>query len=157
MNKKGFVLLETIVVLVITVVCMLGLFLTYSFVIENLKQARYYDNIGDVYKLNVLYSILDKDSVSNINNYEIITSANCSSYFENNCADLIDSRLKFNYLIITTADINSILASHNSDLKPSDINYFKTLENGYTYLIGFYNNGYQLEGNNYYVSLKVGE
>ena len=49
MNKKGFVLLETVIVLLVTVIAMLGLYTTYAFVFKNLKQARKYDNINDVY------------------------------------------------------------------------------------------------------------
>ena len=36
-SKKGFVLLETVIVLIVAVVAMLGLFLTYSFVFKCLS------------------------------------------------------------------------------------------------------------------------
>lgn len=158
MNKKGFVLLETIVVLVITVVCMLGLFLTYSFVFKNLKQAGHYDNINDVYKLNILYKMINNNSLSSISDYKIVTPNECSTYFtDSSCSDLMSNRINFDYVIITTANVDDILFSHGNDLKPSDINYIKTLENNFKYLIGVKLYSYDSFEDDYYVSLKVGE
>ena len=158
MNRKGFVLLETIVVLLVTVVSMLGLYLTYSFVFKNLNQTKYYDNINDVYKLNIFYNMMYSDIDTGRNGYIIVNSNNCSDklFGDYNCMDLMN-KLGFEYIIYTDKDLDIILSStsQSSELKNTDINYIKRLEHNYSYLIGVYKSN--KDENYYYVSLKVGE
>ena len=156
MNKKGFVLLETIVVLIVTVVSMLGLYLTYSFVFKNLNQEKYYDNINDVYKLKIFYDILKPSINTNDIGYTTAISTNCEINLFNtaNCNELM-TKLGFEYFIYTDEDMDRILSSFDpsSTLKVTDIEYMKKLEHNYSYLIGV------LKRNDkyYYVSLKAGE
>lgn len=148
-NKKGFVLLETIVVLIVTVICMLGLYLTYSFLVKNLKQSKHYDNINDVYRLNIFYKLMKEKGFPSDNILKI-TDSNCSSYFDANCKSLM-TKTEFNYFLYLNNDIDSIL-SNPTNLSNTDINYINILEHKFSYLVGVYqkNNEY------YYVSLKVG-
>lgn len=153
-NKKGFVLLETITVLIVTVISMLGLFLTYSFVFKNLKQDKFYDNINDIYRLNVFYkSFIEHETLPSTSNsnYVFIDNNNCAEYFDSNCLDLL-SKLEFNKIIYTTSSIDDIL-SNPIGLDNTDINYIKKLDKKYMYLIGIH----QKENEKYYSSLKVGE
>ncbi len=152
-NKRGFVLLETIVVLIVAVVSMLGLFLTYSFVFKNLNQGKYYDNINDVYKLNIFYKIMKEKGFPN-DELLIINNDNCEEYFDNNCQDL-NTNLNMNYFIYTNKNLNTILNTQNENLQNTDINYMNKLESNYSYLIGAYK--INDDENYYYVSLKVGE
>ena len=61
MNKKGFVLIETIVVMSIVMISLIGIYGTYSSIVKNQSQRKFYDNINDVYRLNIIKSLL-KDS-----------------------------------------------------------------------------------------------
>lgn len=154
-NKKGFVLLETIIVLVIVVSSMIGLFLTYSFVLKDLKQARHYDNLNDVYKLNIFYGMINSSVTSNNIGYLKIDGNNCASYLKDeNCSNLLQ-RTDLEYLLYTDKSIDLILSSlsFNNGLKNSDVDYIKTLDKKYTYLIGTYSK----DNEYFYVSLKVGE
>ena len=153
MNKKGFVLLETLVVLLVTVVSMLGLFLTYSFVLKSLEQAKHYDNINDIYKLNVFYQSLIPN-ISAPDGYVKKTQFECERLFNDENCWPISSKFGFKYYIYTNRNIDDILADYDPEvLLNTDINYMKTLDKKYTYLIGvrIINDEY------YYVSLKVGE
>ena len=78
MKKKGFVLLETVVVIVIVVIAMLGLFRTYLYLFGNLKLNRYYDNINDIYKVGLMYEQLlnGRFPQTGAKGYEIINEEN---------------------------------------------------------------------------------
>ena len=137
MDKKGFVLLETVIVLLVTVIAMLGLYTTYAFVFKNLKQARKYDNINDVYKLNVFSTYFNE------------TSEVCQSLMND---------LEFNYLMYTKTSMDSVLAGNTSGLSNTDINYMKTLEYNFKFLIGVHCNNNDCNGSDiHYVYLKAGE
>ena len=152
--KKGFVLLETLIVLIVAVVSMLGLFLTYSFVFKNLKLGNHYDNVNDVYKLNMFYKVLkdrsQKPSLGDAS-FAVITSSNCASYFDSNCSKLY-TKTGFEKIIYTNANLNDIL-NNPLRLNNTDIDYIRKLEHNYSYLIGVY----KKDNENYYVSLKVSD
>ena len=161
MNKKGFVLLETVIVLLVTVIAMLGLYTTYAFVFKNLKQARKYDNINDVYKLNVFYDLRNQEVLDSISdNFVVINSASCSAYFNETsevCQSLM-SDLEFNYLIYTKASVDDVLSGNLNGLSNTDINYMKTLEYNFKFLIGVHCNNNDCNGSDiHYVYLKAGE
>jgi len=156
-NKKGFVLLETAVVLIVVVIAMLGLYATYSFVFKNLKQSSKYENINDLYKLNVFYGLMENYQFPSglTIGFVIINSSNCSTYFnDSNCSSIM-SDLGFSYFIYTEDNIDDILFSDptGNGLSNTDINFFKTLETNYHYLIGVRNDS----GEYYYISMKAGE
>ena len=169
-SKKGFVLLETVIVLIVAVVAMLGLFLTYSFVFKNLKQGSHYDNAIDLYRLNVFYNTMKSNGFPNDDILVIYANAgttdnivkNCTEYFDSNCVDLM-SKLDINYFIYLNSNTDDILLNENikSKLKNTDINYIKKLDNHKSYLVSVYRN--YINGCNgddcpyYYVSLQVGD
>lgn len=150
-NKRGFVLLETVIVLLVAVICMLGLFLTYSFLIKNLDQAKHYDNINDVYKLNIFYKVMKENGFPSDDFIKINNDNNCIQYFDANCQSLM-TELNIEYILYINKDIDSILVNP-LNLTNTDINYLKRLEHNYSYLIGVY----QKNDEYYYVYLKVGE
>ena len=152
-NNKGFVLLETAVVLIIVVMAMLGLYSTYSFVFKSLKQSEKYDNINDVYKLNIFYD-MRKESVldSLTSNFIKITSSDCTTYFDDSHCSNLMSDLGFSYFIYINKDMDLVLLDP-SGLSNTDINYLKSLEFGTRYLVGAYGS----DSDMHYVSLKVGD
>ncbi len=149
-KKRGFIFLETIIVLIVTVISMLGLFFTYSFLIKNLNQGRHYDNINDVYKLNIFYKLMKEKGFPSDELLKI-TNSNCENYFDNNC-QLLMEKLGFDYFIYTKKDLDNIL-SNPTNLLNTDINYLKILEHNRSYLIGVY----QIDNEYYYVSMEAGE
>ena len=157
-NKKGFVLLETAVVLIIVVIAMLGLYSTYSFVFKSLKQSAKYDNIDDLYKLNIFYRLMKSKGFPEVDStgYIKITSSDCTTYFgDSNCSSLM-SDLGFNYFIYVGTDIDGVLAAGRNNLTNlynTDINYMKTLEFNFEYLVGVK----VIDNEYYYVSMKAGE
>lgn len=157
-SKKGFVLLETVIVLIVIIVAMLGLYTTYSFVFKNLKQAQKYDNINDIYKLNVFYKIRKQSNLDGISsNFVKITSSNCSTYFnDSNCSSIM-SDLGFNYFLYTKVGVDKVLVGSLSGLSNTDIDYIKSLEFRFKFLIGVRCESGSCSGNdNHYVYLKAG-
>jgi hypothetical protein len=56
MNRKEFVFIETIVVLVVVMVIMIGIYSSYSIINRNATKREKYDNINDIYKVNLIMS-----------------------------------------------------------------------------------------------------
>lgn len=130
MRQKGFVLIETIIVLVVVIISMLGLYKAYSFVSINLKQNMLYDNINEIYKVNIIKKVVETYPADN---YIKITSANCTNYMISDCTQLY-TLLDIDYVIYNNIDVQSVLASPGT-LTNTDKNYIKKLESGYKYLI----------------------
>lgn len=149
MKKRGFILVETVIVLVIVLVSMIGLFKAYSFVSMNLKQNRYYDNINDIYKINIIKRAFIDGSSSG--NYLKLTSSNCEDYMSEDCTDLY-TLMGIDYILYTTDEISDIISGVHTKLSNTDLNYMKYLPAGYKYLII----NYQKDNHNYYASLSVG-
>lgn len=161
MNRKGFVLIETIIVLIVVVLSMLGLYKAYSFVFQNLKQNKYYDNINDVYKVNIFRKAFNSYPSAQEGFLKVFRD-DCSKYMDTNCNALFDSFKNNNnndYLIYISENIDDFLNDYgtgktgNSELNNTDINYLKTLESNRAYLIYHYKN---IENRDYYASLTTG-
>ncbi len=148
MNRKGFVLVETIIVLVVVIVSMLGLYKAYSFVFSNLKQNRYYDNINDIYKINVIKKTFTNGYPSS--NYIKIESVDCTGYMSGDCTDLY-TLLDIDYVIYNNINIKEVLSGTHTDLTNTDINYMKILQNNHKYLIIHY----ESDNKDYYASLSM--
>ncbi len=148
MKKKGFVLVETIIVMVVVIVSMLGLYKAYSFVFQNLKHNLYYDNINDIYKINVIKkTFINYPSGS----YIKIARGNCEDYMTEDCTSLY-TLLGIDYIIYNNINIVDVLSSENN-LTNTDKNYIKFLENGHKYVIIHY----EKNNKDYYTSLSVGD
>lgn len=149
-RKEGFVLIETIIVIVVVVVCMLGLYKSYSFVFNNLKQNMNYEKINDIYILNAIYKTLRELPQDN---YVKITPETCLSYMTEDCEPLFSS-LEIDNLIYISIGAEDLMKDIQADgLSNTDINYISTLQRGYKYLILHYNKNEK----DYYASLALEE
>ena len=146
MNKSGYIFIETIIVLTITMICLLSLYNGYSLVVKSSTNKKYYDNINDVYKVNIVKKILKSNS-----NDLLINKDNCTNYMDMNC-NLILTDLEIENVFITD-DLTKIINSENKEYKNSLKKYLKTLDNDKKYIIIS-----RKENNNmYYASLKLGD
>ncbi len=146
MNKSGYIFIETIIVLTITMICLLSLYNGYSLVVKSSTNKKYYDNINDVYKANIVKKILKTNS-----NDLLINKDNCTNYMDMNC-NLILTDLEIENVFITD-DLTKIINSENKEYKNSLKKYLKTLDNDKKYIIIS-----RKENNNmYYASLKLGD
>lgn len=146
MNKSGYIFIETIIVLTITMICLLSLYNGYSLVVKSSTNKKYYDNINDVYKANIVKKILKTNS-----NDLLINKDNCTNYMDMNC-NLILTDLEIENVFIID-DLTKIINSENKEYKNSLKKYLKTLDNEKKYIIIS-----RKENNNmYYASLKLGD
>ncbi len=146
MNKSGYIFIETIIVLTVTMICLLSLYNGYSLVVKSSTNKKYYDNINDVYKANIVKKILKSNS-----NDLLINKDNCTNYMDMNC-NLILTDLEIENVFITD-DLTKIINSENKEYKNSLKKYLKTLDNDKKYIIIS-----RKENNNmYYASLKLGD
>ena len=146
MNKSGYIFIETIIVLTITMIYLLSLYNGYSLVVKSSTNKKYYDNINDVYKANIVKKILKTNS-----NDLLINKDNCTNYMDMNC-NLILTDLEIENVFITD-DLTKIINSENKEYKNSLKKYLKTLDNDKKYIIIS-----RKENNNmYYASLKLGD
>ena len=146
MNKSGYIFIETIIVLTVTMICLLSLYNCYSLVVKSSTNKKYYDNINDVYKANIVKKILKSNS-----NDLLINKDNCTNYMDMNC-NLILTDLEIENVFITD-DLTKIINSENKEYKNSLKKYLKTLDNDKKYIIIS-----RKENNNmYYASLKLGD
>ena len=144
MNKSGYIFIETIIVLTVTMICLLSLYNGYSLVVKSSTNKKYYDNINDVYKVNIVKKILKSNS-----NDLLINKDNCTNYMDCN---LILTDLEIENVFITD-DLTKIINSENKEYKNSLKKYLKTLDNDKKYIIIS-----RKENNNmYYASLKLGD
>lgn len=150
MNKKGFVLIETIIVLLVVVVCMLALYKAYSFVFLNLKQNNYYDNINDIYKVNIVKKIFNFESIGEGENFHKEEIGACDLCMNYDCGVLLEEEnLNINN-VIYIRNINSFL-NNPQGATNTDIDYIKTLDSTKAYLIIHYENN----NKQHYASLPV--
>ena len=112
MNKSGYIFIETIIVLTITMICLLSLYNGYSLVVKSSTNKKYYDNINDVYKANIVKKILKTNS-----NDLLINKDNCTNYMDMNC-NLILTDLEIENVFITD-DLTKIINSENKEYKNS--------------------------------------
>lgn len=114
MNKKGFVLIETLIVSSVVILSLIALYSTYSIFINKTKKDKYYDNINDLY---VTYFLRENINVDEDIVY--INADTCINYMYSECTELFQ-KLNISNVIITN-NANAILTdkSHgfNNSLK----------------------------------------
>ena len=81
MNKKGFVLLESIVVLVVVALSLSVLMTTFSLVSRKTEEKEYYDRSSDKY---LLYSIMNLGTDDNCNYWSKNVTCNSTSFSDIN-------------------------------------------------------------------------
>ncbi len=155
-DNKGFVLIETMVVLTVTMISLLTLYSAYILILKNAQQKQYYDNINDVYKANVVLNLSEENKLyefNNTNGYVAYTPSNCSA----NGAMVKDCSELFNNLDITYA----IYTKKGANINQSDTNIFVNTFKKYISSIDTNNANLiiirDVNDKKYYASIVVGE
>lgn len=146
MNKDGYIFIETIIVLTVTMVCLLSLYNGYSLTVNSIENRKYFDNINDVYKTNIAKKMLNQN-VDEV----IIDKNNCINYMDKDC-NLILENLEIDNVYITN-NVENIINSESKEYKNSLKRYLRTLDNDTKYIIISRSE----KENMYYASLKLGE
>lgn len=149
MTKKGFVFIETIIVIVLLSVGIASMYSLMSNITTDIKMRKYFDNISDLYKTNIIRNNTNKNLTGST--YLEITKDNCTSYMSSNCNSLLTD-LEVERVVIRFTNLDNII---NSDTTlPNSLNeYLKTINSYKTnkYIIV----NYKYNNKNYYASLEV--
>ncbi len=149
MTKKGFVFIETIIVIVLLSVGIASMYSLMSNITTDIKMRKYFDNISDLYKTNIIRNNTNKNLTGST--YLEITKDNCTSYMSSNCNSLLTD-LEVERVVINFTNLDNII---NSDTTlPNSLNeYLKTINSYKTnkYIIV----NYKYNNKNYYASLEV--
>ncbi len=149
MTKKGFVFIETIIVIVLLSVSIASMYSLMSNITTDIKTRKYFDNISDLYKTNIIRNNTNKNLTGST--YLEITKDNCTSYMSSNCNSLLTD-LEVERVVINFTNLDNII---NSDTTlPNSLNeYLKTINSYKTnkYIIV----NYKYNNKNYYASLEV--
>lgn len=149
MTKEGFVFIETIIVIVLLSVGIASMYSLMSNITTDIKTRKYFDNISDLYKTNIIRNNTNKNLTGST--YLEITKDNCTSYMSSNCNSLLTD-LEVERVVINFTNLDNII---NSDTTlPNSLNeYLKTINSYKTnkYIIVNYN----YNNKNYYASLEV--
>lgn len=149
MTKEGFVFIETIIVIVLLSVGIASMYSLMSNITTDIKKRKYFDNISDLYKTNIIRNNTNKNLTGST--YLEITKDNCTSYMSSNCNSLLTD-LEVERVVINFTNLDNII---NSDTTlPNSLNeYLKTINSYKTnkYIIV----NYKYNNKNYYASLEV--
>lgn len=149
MTKEGFVFIETIIVIVLLSVGIASMYSLMSNITTDIKTRKYFDNISDLYKTNIIRNNTNKNLTGSM--YLEITKDNCTSYMSSNCNSLLTD-LEVERVVINFTNLDNII---NSDTTlPNSLNeYLKTINSYKTnkYIIV----NYKYNNKNYYASLEV--
>ena len=149
MTKKGFVFIETIIVIVLLSVGIASMYSLMSNITTDIKMRKYFDNISDLYKTNIIRNNTNKDLTGST--YLEITKDNCTSYMSSNCNSLLTD-LEVERVVINFTNLDNII---NSDTTlPNSLNeYLKTINSYKTNK--YIKVNYKYNNKNYYASLEV--
>lgn len=149
MTKEGFVFIETIIVIVLLSVGIASMYSLMSNITTDIKTRKYFDNISDLYKTNIIRNNTNKNLTGST--YLEITKDNCTSHMSSNCNSLLTD-LEVERVVINFTNLDNII---NSDTTlPNSLNeYLKTINSYKTnkYIIV----NYKYNNKNYYASLEV--
>ena len=123
MTKEGFVFIETIIVIVLLSVGIASMYSLMSNITTDIKTRKYFDNISDLYKTNIIRNNTNKNLTGST--YLEITKDNCTSYMSSNCNSLLTD-LEVERVVINFTNLDNII---NSDTTlPNSLNeYLKTI------------------------------
>lgn len=148
--KKGFIFLETLVVLTVLSISIVSIYSMYIKVSTDIEYRRYYDNISDLYKTDIIRNMINKNTINN-DDLISITKDNCTSYMNDTCSSYMTT-LGIENIYINNISANSLIYSDNINIKNSLKEYLKTInEENKRYIII----NYSIENKNYYASLKI--
>ena len=148
LNKKGFIFIETIIVMTVAMICLISLYSGYSLIIKNIENKKYYDNINDVYKVNIVKKMLNNNITTD--NYINIASNECDLYMNNNCFEVL-SNLDITNVIITSNDLTKLYKLNDKTFTNSFNRYVKTLDKDARQIIIIR----EKDNKRYYASLKI--
>ena len=146
MSNKGFIFIETVVVLVVLAASLIGLYSTFSSVINNIEKRKQYDNINDVYKVKIIKDLIVNEPSGT---YTIINNSNCTNYMNSDCKEVF-SELAVSEVLITGNNIQTII-DLDIDIPNTMKEYLKTVNKNEKSIIVRFNRG----GKNYYSSLEL--
>lgn len=147
-SKNGFVFVETIVVLTVTMVALILLYRSYVLVIDRLQQKTYYDNINDVFRASVVKQMME--SVSFEGNYIVLypEAGNCDAYMQTDCSTIM-KELDINKIFVVKSVTNLLNEPTDTVITNPLKRYLNTIDDyEYTLIIQ--------RGEGFYASLKVG-
>ena len=166
MKKNGFVLVETIVVILVLCVLLIMLYGGYMNVISAVQRKSYYDNTEYIYKTNLVKEYLESSNFSGYEGAYVYMYCQGSS----DCLGKGDAYFK---AMVSNMHINSIYITkwYTSDLSVNDLssleattqNYIKKLDptsdSGYRIIVMFEDeNNYNSNPTIYqYASLRFGD
>ena len=146
MSNRGFIFVETVVVLVVLAASLIGLYSTFSSVINNIEKRKQYDNINDIYKVNIMKDLIINEPSGT---YTIINSNNCTNYMNSDCNEVF-SELSVSEVLITGNNVQTII-DLNINIPNTMKEYLKTInKNEKSIIVRFYRSG-----KNYYSSLEL--
>ena len=149
--KKGFIFIETLIVLIVLLVTVVGMYGMYIKISTDIDNRSYYDNISDLYKIDILRNNIREESISG-SGLLSITKDNCAVYMNSDCSTLMSS-LKAQIIYINLDPISSLVLSEINDLPNSLKSYLKTINNvkAKRYIIV----NFKYNDKNYYGSLRI--
>lgn len=155
-DKKGFIFVETIVVLVVVVFSLTLILASYSLVTRKSKMKYYYDQVEDIYLLYVIANLGNATSTAYTSGDTFIANKNtCNTYMSENfetCSQVFSDRdlgVEYFGYIKSVSAILSNPTSYDNGI----IEYVKQLKNNekyhYLILVRYKNNEY------YYSSILI--
>ena len=146
MHNKGFIFIETVIVLVVLSASLIGLYSSFSSVVNNIEKRKQYDNINDIYKVKIVKDLFE--SIPS-NTYTTIDNSNCTNYMNADCKEVF-SELSISEVLVTGNNIQTII---DLDINiPNTIKeYLETINKNEKSLIVRFNRS----GENYYSSLEL--
>ncbi len=127
--KKGFVFIETLLVLAILAFGLVNLCSMYIKISSDINIKKYYDNVSDLYKVDVIRSLLTNKNVTG--DMSSFNSANCTTYMGSNCTTLLSDMSASNVYLIN--DVETVMTSQNENIKNSMREYLKTINEAQTH------------------------
>lgn len=150
--KKGFVFMETLIVLVVLLITVIGMYSVYVRLSTNIENRKYYDTINDLYKTNTIRDLVDTTSLEGKTSLVTIDSSNCTLYMETSCTNILTD-LNVEKIYINFEQISSLISSYTFDLPNSAKEYLKTINKDEyeRYIIV----NYKKNNKNFYASLRI--
>lgn len=131
--KRGFALLETIIVITFVTVSLLLLYGTFTSLIDKKEKNILYDDVSNIYRMYYLKEYLELNGLNHYFNIDGIRDLSCDDFSVSNCSVLFQEfSLEHLYLIkygFKDYDQDNFTSSFNQ--------YYQSLSNndGYDYLL----------------------
>ena len=123
--KKGFALLETIIVITFLSVSMLMLYGTFNNMINNSKKNILYDDASNIYKVHFLKEYLSLNNLNNLLDNSDIKTISCDNFEIESCSKLINE-FDINKIYLSKYDLKEY---KEDDYTSNFNNYMNTLSN----------------------------